>query len=90
MKIKIEKQNDGTYIAYNITGDNVQIIGTGETVAEAKDDFLNSIAEMKESVAADGDAMPKELLEDLEFNFEREDYLNSYAPSDGGVVRVMP
>ncbi|MBO4380129.1 MAG: pilus assembly protein HicB [Muribaculaceae bacterium] len=70
MKIKIEKQNDGTYIAYNITGDNVQIIGTGETVAEAKDDFLNSIAEMKESVAADGDAMPKELLEDLEFNFD--------------------
>ena len=30
MKVSIEKQSDGTYIAYNITGDKVQIIGTGE------------------------------------------------------------
>ena len=70
MKINIEKQSDGTYIAYNITGDNVQLIGTGETVAEAKEDFVNSISEIKESIAADEGAMPEELTENLEFNFD--------------------
>ena len=43
MKFQIEKQSDGTYIAYNTTGDTVQLIGTGDTVAEAKSDFMKSI-----------------------------------------------
>ena len=36
MKVSIEKQSDGSYIAYNTTGDKVQLIGTGDSVKEAK------------------------------------------------------
>lgn len=32
MKVSIEKQSDGSYIAYNTTGDKVQLIGTGDSV----------------------------------------------------------
>ena len=39
MKVSIEKQSDGSYIAYNTTGDKVQLIGTGDSVKEAKEDF---------------------------------------------------
>ena len=49
MKVQIEKQDDGSYIAYNTTGNMLQLIGTGETVAEAKSDFMNSMQEMIES-----------------------------------------
>ena len=70
MKVSIEKQSDGTYIAYNTTGDKVQLIGTGDTVKEAKDDFFNSIEEVKESYIEFGDEMPKCLSEEVEFRFD--------------------
>lgn len=70
MKVSIEKQSDGTYIAYNTTGDKVQLIGTGETVREAKDDFFNSIEEVKESYVDLGDKMPSCLSEEVEFRFD--------------------
>lgn len=63
MKVQIEKQSDGTYIAYNTTGDMVQLVGTGETVAEAKDDFMNSVEEIIESYKEDGMPVPAELEE---------------------------
>ena len=47
MTVTIEKQSDGTYIAYNTSGENVTLIGTGETVKEAKKDFMNSIDEVR-------------------------------------------
>lgn len=43
MKVSIEKQSDGSFIAYNTTGDKVQLIGTGSSVREAKEDFYNAI-----------------------------------------------
>lgn len=70
MKVKIEKQSDSTYIAYNITGDMVQIIGTGNTVQESKDDFFNSIQEVKESYISRNEPIPAELTESVEFNFD--------------------
>ncbi len=70
MKVSIEKQSDGTYIAYNTTGDMVQLIGTGDTVKEAKDDFFNSIEEMKESYAGRGESFPAEFSEVVEFHFD--------------------
>lgn len=70
MKVSIEKQSDGTYIAYNTTGDKVQLIGTGDSVKEAKEDFFNSIEEVKESYIDLGDEMPKCLNEDVEFHFD--------------------
>jgi hypothetical protein len=70
MKVSIEKQSDGTYIAYNTTGEKVQLIGTGNTVNEAKDDFYNTLEEVKESYADLGDAMPECLSEAMEFRFD--------------------
>lgn len=70
MKVSIEKQSDGTYIAYNTTGEKVQLIGTGATVKEAKEDFYNSIEEVKESYIDLGDKMPACLNEDVEFHFD--------------------
>lgn len=70
MKVQIEKQSDGTYIAYNTTGDMVQLIGTGDTVAEAKSDFMNSIEEIIESYKDDAQPVPVELTEEPEFYFD--------------------
>ena len=70
MKVSIEKQSDGSYIAYNTTGEKVQLIGTGNTVKEAKEDFFNSIEEVKESYVDLGDEMPACLAEDIEFRFD--------------------
>lgn len=70
MKVQIEKQDDGSYIAYNTTGDMLQLIGTGETVAEAKSDFMNSMQEMRETCKEDGEEIPAALTEDPEFFFD--------------------
>lgn len=70
MKVSIEKQSDGTYIAYNTTGDMVQLIGTGSSVKEAKEDFFNSIEEMKESYISRGESFPAELSEVVDFHFD--------------------
>ena len=39
-KVSIEKQEDGSYIAYNTNMSGCTIIGTGDSVAAAKKDFL--------------------------------------------------
>lgn len=70
MKVSIEKQSDGTYIAYNTTGDKVQLIGTGDTVNEAKNDFFNSIDEVKESYIERNEDIPSELTETIDFHFD--------------------
>lgn len=70
MKVSIEKQSDGSFIAYNTTGDKVPLIGTGSSVREAKEDFYNSIEEVKESYVELGDEMPACLSEDIEFRFD--------------------
>ena len=70
MKVSIEKQSDGTYIAYNTTGEKVTLIGTGDTVKEAKEDFFNTIEEVKQSYIDLGDEMPACLSEEIEFHFD--------------------
>lgn len=70
MKVSIEKQSDGSYIAYNTTGEKVQLIGTGNTVKEAKDDFFNSIDEVLQTYAEIGDDIPESLNEEVEFRFD--------------------
>ncbi|MGN1172912.1 MAG: hypothetical protein ACI4SO_03915 [Muribaculaceae bacterium] len=67
MKVSIEKETDGTYIAYNTTGDKVTLIGTGDTVEEAKEDFFNSIEEVKEAYESKGHKVPECLIEDVDF-----------------------
>lgn len=64
MKVSIEKQSDGSYIAYNTTGDKVQLIGTGDSVKEAKEDFFNSLDEVLQSYNEIGDDIPEFLNEE--------------------------
>ena len=79
MKVSIEKQSDGSYIAYNTTGEKVTLIGTGDSVKEAKEDFYNSIEEVKESYEARGSFMPTELTEDIDFHFDLSSLFEYYS-----------
>ncbi|ATV32551.1 pilus assembly protein HicB [Prevotella intermedia] len=47
--VTIEKDTDGSYIAYNTDDSPYTLIGRGATVNEAKADFENSIKEIAES-----------------------------------------
>lgn len=78
MKVNIEKQEDGSYIAYNTTGEKVVLIGTGDTVKEAKEDFFSSMEEMKETYA-DGETMPSCLTEEVEFRFDLSSLFEYYS-----------
>jgi predicted RNase H-like HicB family nuclease len=70
MKVSIEKQSDGSYIAYNTDGEHCVLIGTGDTVKEAKEDFFNSIKEVSEDYIERGQTVPEELQQEPEFHFD--------------------
>lgn len=70
MNVTIEKQKDGTYIAYNTEDSEFSLIGTGNSVSEAKDDFFNSIQEIIETFAMEGEDIPELLNSDPEFKFD--------------------
>lgn len=70
MKVSIEKQSDGTYIAYNQSGEHCILIGTGNTISEAKDDFFNSVKEVTKSYIDCNQTVASELSEDIEFFFD--------------------
>lgn len=53
MEVRIEKQKDGTYIAYNVGVPGLVAIGTGESVREAKEDFNASLVELAEDMTDD-------------------------------------
>lgn len=79
MRVSIEKQSDGTYIAYNTTGEKVRLIGTGDTVKEAEEDFYNTIEEVKQSYVDLGDEMPACLDEDIDFRFDLSSLFEYYS-----------
>jgi Uncharacterized conserved protein len=66
----IEKGKDGTYGIY--TPDiNSTIIGSGDTVAEAKADFENSVQEIFAAYREHGDELPKE-LQGISFEYKHD------------------
>ncbi len=79
MTVAIEKQNDGTYIAYNKDCDNFTAIGSGGTIAEAKEDFFNSVEEMREVYQEHGDEIPAELQEAPVFKFDLASFFEYYS-----------
>lgn len=79
MKVKIEKQNDGTYIAYNVESEDFALIGTGDTVTEAKEDFFNSIEETKEVYRDCGDDIPEGLESEPIFIFDLSSLFEYYS-----------
>lgn len=70
MKVSIEKQSDGSYIAYNTDGEHCLLIGTGASVKEAKEDFFNSIEEVRSDYIEHGQCVPLELSSEVEFRFD--------------------
>ena len=79
MKVTIEKQSDGTYIAYNTEENGSSLIGTGATVSEAKDDFFNSIQEVTETLEEMGEQVPDYLLGEPEFKFDLASFFEYYS-----------
>ena len=76
VKVIIERGNDGSYGAY-IGSNNVSfgIIGDGETVQDAKNDFLNSYEEMKDYYAENN----KNFTEcEFQFQFDIASFLDYY------------
>jgi hypothetical protein len=76
VKVIIERGNDGSYGAY-IGSSNVSfgIIGDGETVQDAKNDFLNSYEEMKDYYAENN----KNFTEcEFQFQFDIASFLAYY------------
>lgn len=73
----IERGADGTYGAY-IANDNMPFgaIGDGNTVAEAIEDFNNSIEEMRELYLEEGKEFPN--LE-FEYRYDTASFLQMYA-----------
>lgn len=69
MRVTIEKQQDGTYIAYNKGGKN-SYIGTGSSVQEARKDFFNSMRETCNALSEAGLPIPKELTGEPVFRFD--------------------
>lgn len=68
--VTIEKQKDGTYIAYNTNDNKVTIIGTGDSMNEAKADFFNSVKETIEACKEAGLQPPKSLEEESDYRFD--------------------
>lgn len=69
-KVSIEKQKDGTYIAYNVNGDNYTLLGTGDSVKEAKADFLNSMQAFKEMEKEEKGTAAPILTTEPDFKFD--------------------
>lgn len=68
--VTIEKQKDGTYIAYNTNDNKVAIIGTGDSVNEAKADFFNSVKETIEACKEAGLQPTISLEEESDYRFD--------------------
>ena len=73
MEVRIGQEPDGSYIAYNTTGEKPVMIGTGDSTDEAKEDFYNTIKEVKQTYVDRNEAMPSELFEDVTFLMEEEE-----------------
>lgn len=69
-KVSIEKDKDGSYIAYNTNCDDYTLIGRGITVKEAKDDFIASmkgVAEIEKEIQGE---CSEYLTNEPEFKFD--------------------
>ena len=70
MKVRVEKNPDGTYIAYNVDGESICLIGSGDSVNDAKTDFCNSVKETTEAFMEKNVNLPHYLYSDVDFYFD--------------------
>ena len=77
--VSIEKDSDGSYIAYNIGNTKISLLGRGDTVAEAKADFENSMNEAISVLKDEGIPVPKEFLSSPVFKFDLSSLFEYYS-----------
>ena len=77
--VSIEKDTDGSYIAYNVDDSDFTLLGRGDSVAEARADFNNSIQEIQSSFQDRGIAVPEELTAVPEFKFDLSSLFEYYS-----------
>lgn len=75
--VSVEKQSDGTYIAYNKECTSTAI-GTGNSVNEAIADFRNTLQEMKDFSEEEGVPVPDVCLKEPVFKFDVSSLLEYY------------
>lgn len=68
--VTIEKDTDGTYVAYNVNGDGYAISGRGASVEEARKAFLNTMRETAEYEIEETGKTSDILTSDPEFKFD--------------------
>lgn len=79
MKVTIEKDSDGSYIAYNTDDCKYVLLGRGNSVKDAKSDFMDSVAEIKASEAEQGIEESSYLNSDIEFSFDLSSLFEYYS-----------
>lgn len=68
--VTIEKDTDGTYVAYNVNSDGYAISGRGASVEEARKAFLNTMRETAEYEIEETGKTSDILTSDPEFKFD--------------------
>ncbi len=77
--VSIEKDADGSYVAYNTNGDGFVLIGRGDTVGEAKADFAKSMEGMAESELERHGKVPGILKAEPEYKFSLSSLFEYYS-----------
>lgn len=79
MKVTIEKDGDGSYIAYNTDDCKYVLLGRGNSVKDAKSDFMDSVAEIKANETEQGIEESSYLNSDIEFSFDLSSLFEYYS-----------
>ncbi len=75
----IEKGDDGNFAVYSDNLKNHLIFGYGETVEEAKEDFMSGLEDARESYTSKNEPVPEELLNNVfEYKYDVSSFLNKY------------
>ncbi|MCD7709919.1 MAG: hypothetical protein LUI04_00955 [Porphyromonadaceae bacterium] len=77
--VSIEKDSDGSYIAYNLNGEGYVLIGRGKSVTEAKKEFADSMAEVAESEMERKGFVPEILTTEPEYKFSLSSLFEYYS-----------
>lgn len=78
MTVAIEKDTDGSYIAYNTDTSPYTLIGRGDSVSEAKADFENSMSEVAQSEKERTGCVPPILTHAPKYKFDLSSLFDYY------------
>ena len=78
LTVTIEKDTDGTYVAYNVNGDGYAISGRGMSVEEARRAFLDTMRETAEYEIEETGSSADILSAEPEFKFDLASFFDYY------------